>query len=405
MMSICRICNYQLHKKIFHISDMPLTDDFIEVSGQTKKEYIRDIKIYHCGNCGINQNPDDFNHESYYQDYQYSTGHSEFTKRFMTAYAAATFEAFERTNNRAARSVLEVGSGDGQQLLSFKSLGVDILLGVEPSEYLAKIAENIGVKTVVDLFGTAMSSNIPSPVDICLSSYTFDHVRQPLDYLKAAHKLLVNGGILAFEIHDFGKIVERTEYCLFEHEHTIYLNDGDAKSLLEQTGFTLLSLNPLPPNLTRGNSLIVIAKKDGDFRLNFDAQKPCEKYELDDLQDRIMSTVERIDSWIRDLPKTEALVGFGAGGRGVMTVAALSENKRVKALLDSNYQSNKYLAPKTRIPIVGPDSWVQYKDAYCIVFSYGYFQEILENLTLVGFKKERIISLLDFYPKQRLVSN
>jgi hypothetical protein len=88
-----------------------------------------------------------------------------------------------------------------------------------------------------------------------------------------------------------------------------------------------------------------------------------------------------------------------------MTIAALSESKRIKALLDSNYQSNKYLAPKTRIPIVGPDTWEKYNDAYCIVFSFGYFQEILENLTRVGFKKERIISLLEFYPNQGLLGN
>jgi hypothetical protein len=92
------------------------------------------------------------------------------------------------------------------------------------------------------------------------------------------------------------------------------------------------------------------------------------------------------------------LVGFGAGGRGVMTAAALSESYRIKALLDSNYQSSRYLAPKTRIPIVGPDNWAHYKDAYCIVFSFGYFNEISENLTKIGFKKQRIISLLEFYP-------
>lgn len=399
----CRVCNSQLHKIIFHISDMPLTDDLIELSRQTKVEYISDIKIFHCDNCGIKQNPHDFNHETYYQDYKYSTGHSEFTKRFMTAYATAIFEAFEKTNNRAAHSVLEVGCGDGQQLLAFKSLGVDVLLGVEPSKHLAQIANNIGVRTIVELFGTTMSSTITSPVDICLSSYTFDHVRQPLDYLKAAHGLLVDGGILALEVHDFGKIVERTEYCLFEHEHTIYLNQRDAIRILERNGFTVLSINPLPPDLTRGNSLIVFAKKGDDLRLKFDDQTAYEQYELDDLQSRVMSTVERIDNWIRKLPAGEALVGFGAGGRGVMTVAALSENKRIKALLDSNHQSNKYLTPKTRIPIAGPESWAQYNDAYCIIFSFGYFQEILENLMQIGFKKERVISLLDFYPNKRLL--
>ncbi len=394
----CRICNSWLNEKIFHILDMPLTDDFVEITKQEKVEYVRDISIYRCSSCGVTQNPDDFDHETYYQDYQYSTGHSEFTKRFMSSYAISTFEAFKKTNGRNARSVLEVGSGDGQQLMAFQPLGGTTLIGIEPSDYLAKIANDQEIRTEINLFGTHMSHLISEPVDVCISSYTFDHVREPLDYLAAAHNLLVDGGILALEIHDFGKIVERTEYCLFEHEHTIYLSEDIVKNLLEQTGFTVLCLNPLPPEDTRGNSLIVIAAKTKHPKLCFTDAEEYKKIKLDDLQSRITSTIDRIDAWIRELPDSSNVVGFGAGGRGVMTIAALTEHKKIKALLDSNYESNKYLTPKTRIPIAGPDSWVQYKDAYCIVFSFGYFNEILEGLIKVGFKEENIISLLTFYP-------
>lgn len=398
MTAKCRICNTQLNEKIFHILDMPLTDDFVEITKQDKVEYVHDISIYRCGSCGVTQNPDDFDHETYYQDYQYSTGHSEFTKRFMSSYAGSTFEAFKKTNGRNARSVLEVGSGDGQQLMAFKPLGAQILIGIEPSEYLAKIANDQDIRTEINFFGTHMSSLINNPVDVCLSSYTFDHVREPLDYLAAAHNLLNDGGILALEIHDFGKIVERTEYCLFEHEHTIYLSEDIVKNLMEQTGFSVLSINPLPPEVTRGNSLIVIAAKTSHPELSFADTGENKKIKLDDLQKRITTTIDRIDDWLRTLPDSSNVVGFGAGGRGVMTVAALKEHKKIKALLDSNYKSNKYLTPKTRIPVVGPDSWGQYKDAYCIVFSFGYFNEILEALIKVGFKKENIISLLTFYP-------
>lgn len=393
----CRICGENLKNRIFHISDMPLTDDFIDVENQTRIEYFHDINIYRCDGCGIVQNPEDFDHEAYYKDYQYSTGHSEFAKQFMNSYANVTFEYFQKVNNRSAKSVLEIGSGDGQQLVCFKNLGIDTLLGVEPSEYLANVAENIGVKTEIDLFNMGMVSRILSPVDICLSSYTFDHVRQPIDYLKAAHAVLVDGGILALEIHDFDKIVERTEYCLFEHEHTIYLNKDYLKGLLEKTGFDILSVNPLKAEITRGNSLIVIAKKEGIPKYNFQKSK-FNNFKYNDLQDRIISTIGRIDNWIRNLPKGARLVGFGAGGRGIMTIAALSESKKISALFDSNYKSHNYLTPKTRIPIVGSEDWVEYNDSYCIVFSFGYYQEIFQSLIKVGFKKERIISLLYFYP-------
>lgn len=394
----CRICNNNLNEKIFHILDMPLTDDFVEITNLDKVEYVHDISIYRCGSCGVTQNPNDFDHETYYQDYQYSTGHSKFTKRFMSSYAESTFEAFKKTNGRNARSVIEVGSGDGQQLIAFKPLGAEILIGIEPSEYLAKIANDQGIRTEINLFGSHITYLITDPVDVCLSSYTFDHVRDPLDYLAAAHNLLVDGGILALEIHDFGKIVRRTEYCLFEHEHTIYLSEDIVKNLLEQTGFSVLCINPLSPEVTRGNSLIVIATKKNQPKLSFMDIEGNKKIKLDDLQKRISSTIDRIDNWISTLSDSSNVVGFGAGGRGVMTVAALKEHKKIKALLDSNYKSNKYLTPKTRIPIAGPDSWSQYKDAYCIVFSFGYFDEILESLIKVGFKKEKIISLLKFYP-------
>jgi SAM-dependent methyltransferase len=395
MSNICRICKKNLSSKILTLENIPLTDEFINKEDSIKKEYLKNVDIYNCDNCGIIQNPNNFDYELYYKNYEYSSGHSSFTKNFMVRFADVILKSFKQLNGKSAESILEIGSGNGQQLLQFKLLGAKYLYGIEPSEYLAQISNNFGISTIVEMFGSKIIEKISRTFDICLSSYTFDHMRDPIDYLKAAHRLLNQEGILALEVHDFEKINERTEFCLFEHEHTIYMSSSDICFLLEKSGFSILSVNPIDSVNARANSLIVVAKKNNDTNYNF--TRKMERTNIFSLQDRIISTISKIEKWINSLPKSAQLVGYGAGGRGIITIATLSNYKRIQALFDSNYHSEKYLTPKTRIPIVGKDKWHEYNNAYCIVFSFGYFNEISKDLFMKGFQKSKIISLLDFY--------
>ncbi len=395
----CRCCQDSLLSPILCLPNMPLTDDFIKIDDLNREEYLSDILIYECQGCGLVQNPADFNHEQYYQDYQYSSGHSIFAKNFMRKYAEVLIKIFKDINKREVGSVIEIGSGDGVQLQQFLDLGVPQVLGVEPSEYLANIAINSGVSSLVDLFGSHIKERVKKQFDICLSSYTLDHVRNPIDYFETSYQLLSSNGIIAFEIHNLEKIIERTEFSLFEHEHTIYLTPDDATRFLERYGFEVLYINPIPSENVRGNSLIVIAKKGALLNKN-QKKKRFHNFQLEDLNFRIDRTITNLNEWILSLSNSESLIGFGAGGRGVMTLAALKSYGRFKALFDSNYQSKLFVTPKTRIPIVGQDDWHLYSDSFCLVFSYGYFSEIKAQLMQKGFFAEKIISLADFFPNR-----
>lgn len=399
----CRICGSALGHPVVKLPNMPLTDDFLKIDEPSRQEYVQDINIFECSHCRIVQNPADFKHQTYYQHYQYSSGHSAFTQHFMASYAKAVCHSFTERNHRHAESVLEIGSGDGQQLKQFLRLGVPRLKGIEPSDYLARLAIDAGVDTDVMLFDVNVLDRLTARYDICLSSYTFDHMQNPVEYLATAHELLVDGGILALEVHDLETIIQRTEYCLFEHEHTIYLTADDARYLLENTGFSVLSINPLPSSITRGNSLIIIARKEGESSSQFATGRTENNAQLLDLNNRIQTTIQRLDIWIRQLPEQATLVGFGAGGRGIMTLASLQEYGRFAALFDSNYESNKYLTPKTRIPVIGPDQWHAYAHSHCLVYSFGYFEEIYQQLLKASFCPERIVSLLDFYPPPSVI--
>jgi SAM-dependent methyltransferase len=371
---------------------MPLTDGFIKVSDQKPAEFIRDILIYECKRCGFVQNPVNFSFADYYKDYNYSSGHSEFTKSFFNGYALTMDDLYLKVNGKKANSVIEAGSGDGMQLLAFKNIGYDVL-GIEPSDYLVKAANDCGIRTDLKLFDTNLP--IQSRFDLCISSYTFDHMPDPLNYLQTAHQVLSDGGLIAVEVHDLEKIIERTEFCLFEHEHTIYMNSCDITNLFESQGFEVLSINPLDDSITRANSLLVVARKT-DIKTN--PETPLHTGEaFTSLNNRIKKTIFKLDDWVLSLPKESTLIGYGAGGRGIMTLAALANYKRFSSLIDSNYKSNVFLAPKTGLPICSKDDLPEYKNGYCLVFSFGYAKEITKDLLGAGFLEENILLLSDFY--------
>lgn len=397
----CRICSSKLNAPKLILPKMPLTDDFVSVAQVERQEFLADISIYQCGACGLVQNPVDFDHEGYYKDYAYTSGHSAFVQRFMSGYASALLRIYQELHGRTASSVIEAGSGDGEQLWQFKELGVASLCGVEPSTSLTDIANKRGVRTELGFFDSKYAKQTTQRYDICLSSYTFDHVRDPRDYLRAAQELLTDGGLLSFEVHDLDVISHRSEFCLFEHEHTIYLNGQQARKLLLECGFEVVAINPVPTEIVRGNSLIVVAKKLP--QLTPGASLEHTPADMDGTQRRIQALIARLNDWVARLPNGECLVGFGVGGRGVMTLAAMRQPERFSAMFDSNYTSNQLLTPKTRVPVVGPKQWSEYRDAHCLVYSFGYFQEIRQQLLKAGFDSDRIISLADFFETESAV--
>jgi SAM-dependent methyltransferase len=391
----CVNCESDLTNKLLSFVDMPLTDDFIRRdSNYNKSEYIADINIYKCETCSLVQNPSIEDLSDYYVEYEYSSGYSEFTQNFMHLYAESALTTYKKINKRESKSVIEVGSGDGGQLLAFKDMGIVDLLGVEPSTNLSLKAESRGVNTHTGLFNKDIVDVINKKYDICISSYTFDHIKSPIEYLKIAHNILESNGVLAIEIHDLEKIYKRSEWCLFEHEHTIYMDQCIIRNILSLNGFEVIDVNPIPDNMVRANSMIVIARKVGYLTDSNLAE--CSKNRFNDISLRIDNTIKSIDGWIESLGE-DKLIGWGAGGRGVMTLAALSNYHKFDTIIDTNYITGEVITPKTHIPVSNPNVCNEFNSSWCLVFSFGYFNEIYDKLIDYGFDKNKIVSLERFY--------
>jgi hypothetical protein len=82
----CRICQSESLEIILKLPMMPFTDEFLKQE-EIGKEFLGDIEIGICRNCGTVQNLKDTDMASYYNDYSYTVQLSNFAMQFMKNFA------------------------------------------------------------------------------------------------------------------------------------------------------------------------------------------------------------------------------------------------------------------------------------------------------------------------------
>lgn len=428
--SACRICGSEDVPRVLCFPRMPFTDEFVSVE-RRGEEFIADLEIHICGACGVVQTLHDVEVEEYYRDYTYTVSSSCFAQDFMATLAAQAIRALDL---RPGDRVLEIGSGDGHQLACFASHGLRVL-GFEPSEPLVNASLARGVDTVLGLFDAQAASRIPAgfrPAHCVLLTYTFDHLPDPLAMLRTVRSILDPGrGALILEVHDLGRIVERCETCLFEHEHSIYLDRSTAAAVLHRAGFRALDLELVPEPCRRANSLLLVARPEPTAPGSGPWPPVAPTARPDDFQGppRRAAGAERgvrapdgwrsptppptpdIRAFARDVGRRLAglrehvrhsrnagrrVAGYGAGGRGVMTLAqARLTAGDIAYLCDQNAGFHGLFTPATHIPVAPPQRLRDDPVDEVIVFSYGYMREIRAALADVEARGTRFVSMLE----------
>lgn len=391
--SSCRICGNNRLKTVIHLEQMPFTDEFVS-SNKLGKEFLADIIIAVCEKCACAQNIYDTDMGEYYHDYTYSVQSSGFAIKFMQTLAERVKSDYFPANSNP--SIIEIGSGTGEQLMEFQKLGFRVL-GIEPSEKLSHFANSHGIKTLTAFFDEN-TTQIVDPdfktVDAIATSYTFDHIPRPVEVLKNIHSILNKNGLLIIEVHNLELIRQRNEFCLFEHEHYTYLNERTITYLLNQNKFKVITFRLLQENEKRANSLLVIAQKtDQLIESKIDIEYEIEL--LTSLNSEISKSIARIDNWLEDNRQFK-IVAYGAGGRGIMTIAALKNQKYFQYIVDKNPKAENIFAPKSHLPVHSIEMLNERRADKILIFSFGYYNEIVAELSSrFGYSENQFTSILE----------
>jgi SAM-dependent methyltransferase len=392
--SNCRVCSSQSLSNVITLDKMPFTDEFI-TDDKIGHEYLADIEIGICANCGSVQNLNNTDMDDYYSEYTYTVQSSNFAMSFMKK-LSENIKNYYFSKNKSPK-VLEIGSGSGEQLMEFKTLGFDVI-GIEPSIKLSDYANCRGILTVPSFFDENTTEIIDSKfrkVDLVISSYTFDHIPMPSPVLVNIFNILNDDGILVLEVHNLDLIRERNEFCLFEHEHYTYLNENTMTYLLNLNGFDVLSFDLLTNSDKRANSLLVSAQKKVEPLKLIDYSLEEQSFNASKLSDNIFNSISNFENWL-EKNSQKTIVAYGAGGRGIMTLAAIKNADIIKFIVDKNPKDSNIFSPKSNLPVFDIAKLSDDRVDIIIVFSFGYFNEIVEEVTSkFGYSKSQFISILD----------
>jgi SAM-dependent methyltransferase len=396
----CRVCGSDRLDAFLELPDMPLTDAFLS-EARLGQEFRCAIKIFRCAGCGVCQTLHDVDMGAYYNEYTYTTSASGFVSRFMRELAEEAWRHFEL---RPGDSVVEIGSGDGAQLAFFQRLGAKVF-GFEPSAPLVAGARRNGIPVALRLFDHQAERDIPAdclPVQLVLLCYTFDHLPDPMDFLAAVRRVLdPRRGVLLLEVHDLAKIVERREFCLFEHEHTTYCCAATMQALLQRAGFEVLDVELLPEQRRRANSLLVSATLRGSAYASralptLDAGALGRPETFTAFGAAVRASVEKLRAHVRaQRAKGCRLAGYGAGGRGVMTLAACAQPGDFAYVCDQNPSFHGLYTPGAHVPVVPPQHALDNPVDELVVFSFGYYEEICASLAKFRERGGKLVSLLE----------
>ena len=253
------------------------------------------------------------------------------------------------------------------------------------------------------LFTAQTVAEIPPelcPADVVVLTYTFDHLPEPLPFLEAVRTILEpRRGVLVIEVHDLERIMERRETCLFEHEHSIYLTSDSFRRLLYRCRLRArhhrAAAGPGAPHARCSSSPPRRAPSTWWSRLvplgrDFDC---WETYA--DFGEDVEHSHAALRDWVRERRAAGERGRLGCR-RARRDDACLHRPDAGRGRLPRRQQSAcpRPPGPGSHVPVVAPEHLAAAPVDHLIVISYGYMDEIREDVHELG-AEPRIVSLLD----------
>ncbi|RAU22252.1 hypothetical protein CU669_08990 [Paramagnetospirillum kuznetsovii] len=377
-MAICRTCQSDQVPAFLHFDRMPLAGAFLDGPADMSSETFHPLTVRACDSCGLIQVAPMIPPEILFRRYNFMTGSIPSLVEHFTDYAGFIARELKAAN------VVEFGCNDGTLLAALGFLGVRAF-GVDPAGNVLELARKRGVEVEHGYFDEAMAERLLmklGPVDLVTGSNCFAHNPDQRPILRAARRLLREGGLLAIECMYAGDLLEQLQWDTLYHEHLVVYSLGSISAVLGQEGFTVVDVDRVPmhagslrvfatpsgPSVRPGPRVTRMAEMEASTRLN----RSATWREFGDLVQRRIRDVGEV---LRQRAESNTVWAYGASGRATMWLNAANLDF-VRKVVDSSPLRVGKLMPGLHQPIVSPEEFHREQPDMMLVTAWNYFSSI-----------------------------
>jgi len=387
--TVCRSCGGRLTITMADLGMQPPSNAFLASPAEVAAERRYPLRAKVCEVCKLVQVDYDVAPEELFGNYVYFSSYSEEWLTHAERYADMARRRFDLDSTSL---VVELASNDGYLLRNFVNMGVPVL-GIDPSDTVARAAEGIGVPTLVEFFGETLARKLSSEgrgADLIVGNNVLAHVPQLNDFVAGIAALLKPHGTVTIEFPHLLKLIEHVEFDTIYHEHYSYLSLTAVEHVFSRRGLRLFDAEELP---THGGSLRIFAahaeRADLTDSLSLQALRAQEAAAGLGELDTYRRFAERVQDCRRSLldflarakreGKRVAAYGAAAKGNTLLNFCAVTRED-IALVADLNPHKQGKLLPGTHIPVVSPQALMEDRPDYVLILPWNLEHEIRRQL-------------------------
>jgi 2-polyprenyl-3-methyl-5-hydroxy-6-metoxy-1,4-benzoquinol methylase len=393
MKPMCRHCGSVLDVTFCNLGMSPLANSYLTEAELDQKEIFYPLHAYVCSQCFLVQLKDFETPENIFSNYSYFSSYSDTWLAHVEEYVGKMVKRF---GLNGASQVIEIASNDGCLLKFFKQRGVPIL-GIEPAQNVACVAEHNGVPTLVQFFNQATATALAregTQADLLLGNNVLAHVPDINEFIRAIKIALKPRGVVTMEFPHLLELMRGVQFDTIYHEHFSYLSMSTVERMFANFGLKVFDVDKLS---THGGSIRVYATHvENEERSPADAVRLLKLEEAEAGLEDTSSYLEFADQvkrskravlrfLIESREQGKTIVGYGAPAKGntLLNYCGVGTDL-VDYTVDRSPHKQGMFLPGTHIPIYGPDIIRKTKPDYILILPWNIKDEVMKQLSYVA---------------------
>ena len=388
----CKITKSAI-KPFISFGKMPIANGFLNKENFSK-EFFFDLEVGFSEKCSLFQLKDHPTPEQMFNNkYPFFTGSSEAMKIHFQKYSDFIKKNYINNNSK----IIEIGSNDGTFLKNFKNSNLDYV-GFEPSENVAEIAKQKGVKIINSFFGLNsldLLKNFLKQTDVIFAANVICHIPELNGLIKAVDQLLSKDGVFIFEEPYLGSMFNKTSYDQIYDEHIFMFSGTSIKKIFDLFDMELIDLIKQE---THGGSMRYVISRKNKRPINKNVEKILDEEKLNNLDNldsclKFKKNCENSKIKLNNLLKKyisegKRIVGYGATSKSTTILNYCEINSEiVEYICDTTKEKIGKYSPGMHIPIVAVDKFRKDNAEIAYLFAWNHINENLKKEVM--FKKNK----------------
>ncbi|MFZ1752151.1 MAG: class I SAM-dependent methyltransferase [Caldilineaceae bacterium] len=388
---VCRSCSKRRLAPILMLGNLPLANALLTKEQLVKPEARYPLNLVLCSSCGLVQITETVPAEELFSTYPYFSSFSD-TVIENAKNISRRLIAERRLND--SHLVIEIASNDGYLLKHYQRSGIPVL-GIEPAQNIASVAQELGIPTLNRFFNEKVAKKLArqgKQADVFHANNVVAHVADLHGVVAGICELLKTDGVAVIENHYIKSLIDKVEFDSIYHEHLCYFSATSFADLFAQHGLTLADVELLP--IHGGSIRAFFQRTDGKCSLLAEGRERVNRLLAEEAEWGVKDLSfyanfgQRVDELRRNLLDMLGRIKADGGQIAVYGASAKSTtllntfqigSETLDYVIDRSTAKQGLYTPGTHLPIYGPERLLESPPDYLLLLAWNFADEILEQ--------------------------